>query len=118
LNDLYDIPTEVYNASIETFKKKKTNIENELRNLSNLEKCIDNVLLIFSNLSDLWKDSSFDTQQKIQNLLFPSRVKYNKQENSYLTIKENNVFSVLFKLLMNYKNAETKKNRSSAILSI
>ena len=66
-------------------------------------------MLISSNLSDLWTDSTFDTWQKQQNLLFPSGVKYNKQENSYLTIKENIAFYIFSKSSMNYKSEETKK---------
>ena len=110
---LGNIPTEVYDATIETLKDRKMSIEGELEksseNLSNLEKYIDTALLMSSNLVVLWKDGSFDTQQKLQNLLFPQGVKYNKQENSYLTIKENNVFHIFSKLSMDYKNEDTKK---------
>ena len=110
---LGDIPTEAYNATIETLKEKRMSIESELEkskeNLSNLEKYIDTTLLMSSNLVSLWKDGSFDIRQKLQNLLFPKGVKYNRQEHSYLTISENNVFSVFSNLSANYKNAETKK---------
>ena len=110
---LGDIPTESYNATIETLKEKRMSIESELEkskeNLSNLEKYIDTTLLMSSNLVSLWKDGSFDIRQKLQNLLFPKGVKYNKHENCYLTISENNVFYIFSKLSMIYKNEGIKK---------
>lgn len=110
---LGDIPTEAYNATIETLKEKKISIESELEkskeNLSNLEKFIDTTLLISSNLATLWKDGSFDIRQKLQNLLFPTGVKYNKQEHRCRTINENNVFGIFSKLSTIYENEETKK---------
>ncbi len=110
---LGNIPTEAYNATIETLKEKKLSIESELEkareNLSNLEKFIDTTLLISSNLATLWKEVSFETRQKLQNLLFPTGVNYNKQEHSYRTINENNVFGIFAKLSAIYKGGEIKK---------
>jgi hypothetical protein len=66
-------------------------------------------LLISSDLVSLLENASFDIRQKLQNLLFPKGVKYHKQEHRYLTIKENNVFTVFSKLSAIYKSEETKK---------
>ena len=110
---LGSIPTEAYNATIESLKDKKRGLENELEkskeNLSNLEKQVGNVLAISSNLGSLWADSSFDIQQKLQSLLFPKGVTYNKEKHNYLTIKENNVFTVFRNLSVSYKEGKIKK---------
>ena len=110
---LGNIPTEVYNTTIETLKDKKTGIEIELEkakeNLSNLEKFIEKSLLISCKTRDLWKDSNFNIQQKLQNLLFPMGVMYNKETNSYLTIAENIALCSFAKLSALYKNEDTKK---------
>ncbi len=110
---LGNIPTETYDDTISTLKDKKTTIESELEktkeNLSNLEKFIDKTLQIASKLGDLWKNANFDTQQKLQFLLFPKGTTYHKEENCYRTIEENSVFSYFRNISALYKSADTKK---------
>ena len=110
---LGNIPTEVYETTISTLKDKKTGIEIELEktkeNLSNLEKFIEKTLLISCNIGNLWKESNFITQQKLQNLLFPVGVIYDKETNGYRTIGENLAMCLFAKLSALYKSADTKK---------
>lgn len=95
----------------------ETELEKVKENLSNLEKFIDTTLLISSNLATLWKDGSFEIQQELQNLLFPTGVNYNKREHSYRTINENNVFGLFSKLSAIYKGEEIKKEPHFAVLT-
>ena len=110
------IPTESYETTIDSLKEEKAGIESELgkaqENLSNLEQFIDKSIQLSCNLDSLWKTSSFQIQQKLQNLLFPKGVEYFKENNNYRTKNENAVFSIFRELSAIYKNDEIKKESS------
>jgi hypothetical protein len=52
---------------------------------------------------------SRQNQQKLQNLLFPEGIVFNRQKKCYLTPKVNAVFSIFTKISGVYKNRDTKK---------
>ncbi|NDW10784.1 recombinase family protein [Dysgonomonas sp. 520] len=107
------ITTEVYETTISVLKDKKASIENELEkskeNLSNLQKFIDSTLQIACKLGDLWVNSNFSIQQKLQSLVFPEGVIYNKETNSYLTKKVNSVFTFVSNISAFYEIHKNKK---------
>ncbi len=109
---LGEINSEVYEATISVLKENKYRIEIELEkakeNLSNLEKFIEKALLIASKLGELWRISDFKIRQRMQNLMFPEGVFFNKQEGIFRTHQENKAL-VLFRNISDSYNSENKK---------
>ena len=56
----------------------------------------------------MWIDSDFDLCQKIQNLVFPKGVEWDKNICNYRTIVENEVFSIFYKISDTYEDVENK----------
>lgn len=110
---LGDINTEVYNATIGALKDKRTSIEVELEkakeNLSNLDKFIDNVLSTCSKLKTWWCNGTFQTRQKIQDLVFPEGISYDKEYGIYRTPIVNSVLSVFGEISEDYKKYINEK---------
>ena len=65
-------------------QEKLDNIERGLaecrKNLSNLDSEVDDILAICCKLDSLWRDASLETCQKLQNLLFPNGVLWDKEK--------------------------------------
>ena len=110
---LGEINSEVYNSTIAMLKDNETNIEEELEkskeNLSNLEKFIDKSLLIALKLGDLWKIGDFKLKQKLQNLLFPKGIFYNKEFGISRTLEMNKALVLFNRISIDYKNKTNKK---------
>ena len=96
------IPSDVYSKFIAPCNEEKRNIESEIEKvncqLSNAAKYIDFSLQLAVNLKETWFTSSTEQKQKLQYLLFPAGVKFDKTERKYLTIKVNAVFSWMSRL--------------------
>ena len=70
---------------------------------------IDLALKISSNLSGLWASSDLHQRKKIQKLVFPSGIGYDKQNDTVQTNKVNALFSeipLLSKEIQNQKKGE------------
>ena len=93
---LGEISDAVYQTTIRTLNKDLAEIERGLveadKNLSNLQKFIDQVIAMSCNLGTLWKDGDFASRQKLQNLVFPSGIYFDKNTDDYRTETENEVF--------------------------
>lgn len=98
------IDEDTFNVAMSEFTKKKATLQTQIEendlNLSNLEKRVDGVVAICSQLGTLWAASDFETCQKIQNLVFPEGIMWDKEKGTYLTIRENSVFA-LFRRISN-----------------
>ncbi len=62
---------------------------------SNLEKSMWKGLNIATNLSELWVFSDFDKKRKLQNLVFPEGILYNKQKDAVRTLRANTLFAAI-----------------------
>ena len=62
---------------------------------SNLEKMIEKGLKIAENMSRLWSSSDFDDKKKLQYLIFPDGILYNKQIDRVQTPKINSLFAAI-----------------------
>lgn len=60
--------------------------------LSNLQKFIDQAIAISCKLGTLWQNGNFASRQKLQNLVFPSGIYFDKDTDDYRTETENEVF--------------------------
>lgn len=97
---------EAYEVVIQELKKRKADIESELQeygeNLSNYEKVIPEIIVTCSKLGSLWRDSELHTKQKIQNLVFPDGILWDKEKRCYRTENCNEFFNILNKLSISY----------------
>ena len=80
------------------------------KNLSNLDSEVDDILAMCCKLDSLWRDASLETCQKLQNLLFPNGVLWDKDKDNYRTFDENEALSIIARLSVSYKN---KKEENS-----
>lgn len=116
-----EIDEEVYEAAIENLQEKKNAILVELEkvkgDLSNLAKQVDKVVAICCKLGDLWRNSDADLCQKIQNLLFPKGILWDKETDDYRTLEENKALALLHYISDKYKNKKEDEfsDSSSAV---
>ena len=100
---------------------EKRNAERELErasvNLSNLTTYIDDTIAIACNLDIYWQNRDFDVCQKIQKLVFPKGVKWDKEERCFRTESVNEVFSNILCVSDSYKNRQEKETDKSCDLS-
>ena len=103
-----DIDEDVYQTTNEMLQEKLDKIELELakcrKDLSNLDGDVDEVLSMCCKLDSLWKDSSLETSQKLQNLLFPDGILWDKEKDDYRTFNENEALAVIARVSSSYKN--------------
>lgn len=118
-----EIDKDVYEETIKTLQEKVNKIElglvNCKKNLSNLSEEVDETLSICCNLDTLWKNASLELCNKIQNLLFPDGVLWDKEKDNYRTFNENAALSVIRRISTSYKNKKEENpcgNSSSVTL--
>ncbi len=73
-------------------------------NLSNLEKSIPTIIATASNLSGLWHDSDYETKRRIEKLVYPDGIFWDKEIRNYRTEKRNANFDLMNKYSMSYEN--------------
>ena len=78
------------------------------KNLSNLSKFIDKAIAMSCNLGSLWKEGDFSNRQKLQNLLFPSGIYFDKNTDGYRTDTENEVFKTFRLFSGSCRNGQEK----------
>ena len=103
-----DIDEDIYTTTVEVIQEKLAKIEIEIakvkRNLSNLTSTVDEVVATCCKLGSLWSDSELELCQKIQNLLFPSGILWDKEADSYRTIDENYALGIMHNISASYEN--------------
>ncbi len=80
--------------------------------LSNPASLIDHSLEIISNLSDFWVSSDYDDKRKLQEVVFPGGVQFDKQSNNYRTREVNAILQLTHSIsndLEGNKNGQIKK---------
>lgn len=112
-----EIDEEIYEVAIENLQEKKNAILVELEkvkgDLSNLTKQVDGVVAICCKLGELWRASDVDLCQKIQNLLFPKGILWDKETDNYRTIEENKALALLCYISDEYKNKKEDESENS-----
>ena len=103
-----DIDEDVYTTTVEVIQEKLAKIEVEItkvkRNLSNLTSTADEVIATCCKLGSLWSNSELELSQKIQNLLFPSGILWDKEIGNYRTIDENCALNIIHNISISYEN--------------
>ena len=109
-----EIDDEIYSMTVEALQSDLDKIAIELekynKDLSNLESRVNDVFIICCQLGSLWRNSNLEAAQKLQNLLYPNGIFWDKQIDNYRTIGENEAFYVMRKLTMIYKNKNEKNS--------
>ena len=62
---------------------------------SNLEKAIDKGIQIAAKLSTAWAFSDFTAKQKLQYLIFPEGILYDKKNNTFRTTRVHSLFAAI-----------------------
>ena len=114
---LGDIDEDVYATIVEVVQEKLAKIEAEIakvkRNLSNLTSTADEVVATCCKLGCLWNDAELELCQKIQNLLFPSGILWDKEIGNYRTIDENYALNIIHNISISYENKKEGKLENS-----
>jgi hypothetical protein len=96
---LYEINSDLYNKYAAKYHEERREIEGLLLKaagrVSNLQKSIDTALCLASKVAFKWRTGSYYTKQRIQFLLFPSGINYNKKNDGCRTERINFVFLYL-----------------------
>ena len=62
-------------------------------NSSNFEKAVEKCLEIAQNISSAWLSAGFENKQRLQKLVYPEGIRYNKEEGVVRISKINSLFS-------------------------
>lgn len=115
------VDEDVYSDAIADLEAEKRATEAELEkisvNLSNLASYIEDAIRIACNLGSYWNMGDFETSQKIQKMVFPNGVRWDKENRAYLTEFGNLFFDLMFSVSNNYKNETAQKKDESCDLS-
>ena len=97
---------DAYNVTIDELKRRKANIEKDLEqynlNLSNLDDKINAVIVTCSKLGSLWEQGDVDTKKKIQELVFPNGILWDRVKRNYRTENRNEFFDLLDRFSVSY----------------
>ncbi|MEZ4924323.1 MAG: recombinase family protein [Crocinitomicaceae bacterium] len=97
-----EIDKDLFQKYSEKYKTEVIQIEKEIDRTSNfssnLEKCISSALEISTNLEEKWNLGDISAKQKIQRLVFPDGVRYDKQNDRVQTTRVNSLFSPIQEL--------------------
>jgi hypothetical protein len=86
-----------------------------LKFCSNLELAIDKALTLSESLEKIWVDGDLKQRQKLQHLVFPSGLGYDKSNDQVRTPKVNAIFGsipILSKEISNIKKRRTNSCES------
>ena len=115
-----DIDEEIYAITVEDLQQKLEKVEVEIakvkRNLSNLYSRIDDIVTTCCKLGGLWHNSELELKERIQNLLFPNGILWDKEIDNYRTIDENSALFLLNRLSMDYKNKKEENSLEDSSL--
>ena len=118
---LGEIDKDVYNATSAHLNNQLTQIHNALqeaeRDLSNEKKYIADVIAMSCKLGTLWQEGDFRTRQKLQNLVYPDGILYDKHLGSYRTENENEVFRIFRTISTGYIIDKEKAAKENTPLS-
>ena len=115
------VDEDAYSCAIADLEAEKRSTEAELEkisvNLSNLASYIEDTIRIACNLSSYWNMGDFEVSQKIQKMVFPNGVKWDKENRAYLTEFGNLFFDLISIVSRTYKNEIAQKKDESCDLS-
>ena len=116
-----EIDRDIYNATSEHLNSQLTQIDKALqeaeRDLSNEKKYIADVIAMSCKLGTLWQEGDFRTRQKLQNLVYPDGILFDKHLGCYRTENENEVFRIFRSISTSYIVGKEKAAKENTPLS-
>jgi hypothetical protein len=86
--------------------------------ISNLKEYFHSALTFSTKLPVVWVSSDVRAKEKLQKLLFPEGIYYNKQNGSFRTNKVNLVFQQIAAVISISANHKNNKSSNNAALSL
>jgi site-specific DNA recombinase len=94
-----ELPSDLYYKYVAKYNEEKEAIENQLAEaavqVSNLDECIDIAVDLAVNIPKMWLSASYHIKQRLQFLLFPEGISYNRETDQSRTPRINSVFLYL-----------------------
>ena len=107
----------MYTLALQTNQEKLDKILLEIetvkKNLSNFSINVDEVIEMCCKLGVLWQESSLDICQKLQNIIFPEGIFWNKENSTYRTEKTNKAIELMARISTIYK--QKKRGRYTLV---
>ena len=117
---LQEITKEMYDKFNGRFREERTKILEQLQqmdfNLSNLNKYINYSLTLSSKLQEMWDLSDLREKEKIQYLVFPEGIYYDRKNITYRTERVNIVFELIYSFTEGLK--ENKRGQASSFAGL
>ena len=86
-------------------------------NLSNLELAIEKAIKLALNLPKLWVSGNLKEKRRIQRMVFPEGILYNREKDTYRTFRVNTIFKVIPMIAEEIRGKENGTNSNKLILS-
>ena len=106
-----EITREMFDKYRSKFLQEKRETELQLaqrsKKVSNLDECIARTVNFCSNLQKMWKVSGYKDKQRMQYLIFPEGISYDKKNNVCRTTRINSIFLQSALLAQNLSNKKT-----------
>ena len=78
--------------------------------LSNISHTLPRLLLMFCNIGDYWQRGDYVFRQKLQKIMFPEGVSFDKNTGDYRTFSANPVAELIACIVATYTNGQTKSD--------
>lgn len=116
-----EIPYDLYLDFVKDYENEKKKVAKELENgskgVSNPELCVNFAVNYSTKLAPVWSSASYTDKQRLQFLLFPEGIFYNRAADRCRTTGVNDVFAYIAvqeRLLQKCKSRTPLKNFESA----
>ncbi len=115
---LEEIDREMFAKFNEKFLSEKKELELEMaktgNTLSNLKSCVEKCFDYATKLAPLWDSGDYGEKQRLQYMLFPDGIAYERQNDAYRTGRVNSVFSYMASLVRVLE--EKKSGKSNRVI--
>lgn len=115
------ITEDVYTATIDTLNGELADVALELQkcspDLSNFEMEVENIVAMCCRLGELWGNGDFYFRQKLQKMVYPDGIFFDKKKGEYRTENENEVFKIFRRISDNYKEEATSSIPTCRLVS-
>ena len=108
-----DIHKDLFQKFVFKFEEEKLQVEKEIKNCSlsssNLKSYVANCVSLISNLNKIWELGDYSTKQRLQKLLFPEGISYNKEKDKIQTDKVNPILQLTSFLSTSYNKEKSEQ---------
>jgi hypothetical protein len=110
-----EIPYELFLEFKKGYENEKKEIEDilakEVKGVSNPEECIDFALHYAPKLPSLWSSAGYTEKQRLQFLVFPKGMFYDKKKDECRTDEVNGVFSYIADVAQVFEQSKSRNSK-------